>query len=162
VLDRPVLVAPGEGIADGLIVHELTIEAAEDDRVVRVEAAVGTNDRVSAFVRELDRGVEVACHGQRYVLVAPDRAAAGAAGPSGGAVLAPMPGTVLEVRVSADQQVAEGDILGVMEAMKMEVTLKAPFDGIVTNVASAVGDQVALGARLFEVAARDSDEKGTH
>jgi acetyl-CoA/propionyl-CoA carboxylase, biotin carboxylase, biotin carboxyl carrier protein len=41
----------------------------------------------------------------------------------------------------------------VLEAMKMEAPLKAPCDGIVTSVGPAVGDQVALGARLFEVAA---------
>jgi acetyl-CoA/propionyl-CoA carboxylase, biotin carboxylase, biotin carboxyl carrier protein len=156
--DRPVLVAPGAGLADGLTVHELTVEAAEHDRVdrvdrvVRVEAAVGSNDRVTAFVRELGRGLEVVCQGQRHVLVPANRAAPGAAGPSGGAVLAPMPGTMLDVRVSVGQRVAAGDILGVLEAMKMEAPLKAPLDGIVTSVGPAVGDQVALGAKLFEVA----------
>ena len=46
---------------------------------------------------------------------------------------------------------AEGDILGVMEAMKMELSLKAPFAGTVAAVDAATGDQVALGARLFQV-----------
>jgi biotin carboxyl carrier protein len=63
-----------------------------------------------------------------------------------------MPGTMLDVRVSVGQRVAAGDILGVLEAMKMEAPLKAPLDGIVTSVGPAVGDQVALGAKLFEVA----------
>ena len=162
MLDRPVLVAPGAGLADGLTLHQLTIEAAEHDRVDRVEAAVETGDRMSAFVRELDRGVEVACRGHRYVLMPPDRVAARAAGPSGGAVVAPMPGTVLDVRVSVGQQVAAGDILGVMEAMKMEAVLKAPCDGVLTSVVPTVGDRVALGARLFEVAARENGEKGTN
>jgi 3-methylcrotonyl-CoA carboxylase alpha subunit/acetyl-CoA/propionyl-CoA carboxylase biotin carboxyl carrier protein len=161
VLDRPVLVAPGAGVTDGLPLHELTIEAAEDDGVVRIEAAVGTDDRVTAFVRELGRGAEVACRGQRHVLAPASRADAGSAGSAGGAVLAPMPGTMLDVRVSVGQQVAEGDILGVLEAMKMEAPLKAPCDGIVTSVGPTVGDQVALGARLFEVAARESGKKGS-
>ena len=160
VLDRPVLVAHDAGLADGLSLHGLTIEATEHDRVVRVEAVVETTDRVTAFVRQLDRGVEVACHGQLHVLMPPGPAASGTGGPSDGSVLAPMPGTVLEVRVSVAHQVAKGDILGVIEAMKMEVSLKAPYDGIVTSVAAAAGDQVALGARLFEVAARESGEKG--
>jgi acetyl-CoA/propionyl-CoA carboxylase, biotin carboxylase, biotin carboxyl carrier protein len=77
-------------------------------------------------VRELGRGAEVACHGQRHVLVPPDRAASRAAVTGDGTVLAPMPGTVLEVRVSVGQRVVSGDFLGVMEAMKMEVTLKPP------------------------------------
>ena len=49
------------------------------------------------------------------------------------------------------QAVAEGDVLGVMEAMKMELSLKAPFAGTVTAVDVAAGEQVALGARLFLV-----------
>jgi acetyl-CoA/propionyl-CoA carboxylase biotin carboxyl carrier protein len=151
VLDRPVLVATDAGLADGLTLHELTIEEDEHFRVVRVEAAVGTDDRVTAFVRELGRGVEVACRGQRNVFTPPDRAATGAAGPGGGTVFAPMPGTMLDVRVNVGQQVSEGDILGVLEAMKMEAPLKAPCDGIVTSVAATAGDQVTLGAKLFEV-----------
>lgn len=73
-----------------------------------------------------------------------------------GAVLAPMPGTVLAVRVETGQEVAKGDVLGVLEAMKMELSLTAPFDGKVTDVACTPGSQVALGAVLFEVDAAES------
>ena len=47
--------------------------------------------------------------------------------------------------------VEAGDTLAVLEAMKMELALKAPFDGIVTSVAVTVGAQVELGAELFVV-----------
>ena len=69
-----------------------------------------------------------------------------------------MPGTVLAVHVTEGQQVAEGEVLGLLEAMKMELSLRAPVAGAVTTVAVAAGDQVALGATLFEVAPDQSDQ----
>jgi len=51
------------------------------------------------------------------------------------------------------QEVAEGETLGVMEAMKMELALKAPVAGTVVEVGAKAGDQVALGATLFVVEA---------
>jgi 3-methylcrotonyl-CoA carboxylase alpha subunit/acetyl-CoA/propionyl-CoA carboxylase biotin carboxyl carrier protein len=62
-----------------------------------------------------------------------------------------MPGTVLSVSVTPGQRVEAGDVLGILEAMKMELTLTAPVDGAVTGLEVAAGDQVALGATLFVV-----------
>ena len=70
-----------------------------------------------------------------------------------------MPGTVLAVHVTEGQQVDAGEVLGVLEAMKMELSLRAPVSGAVTTVAVAAGDQVALGATLFEVAPEQSEQE---
>jgi 3-methylcrotonyl-CoA carboxylase alpha subunit len=68
-----------------------------------------------------------------------------------GALEAPMPGKVIAVRVSPGQQVARGDELVVVEAMKMENALRAPRTGTVKSVAARVGDMVAPGLALVEL-----------
>jgi biotin carboxyl carrier protein len=64
-----------------------------------------------------------------------------------------MPGTVLAVDVAEGDTVEEGQRLGVLEAMKMELALTAPFPGTVATVGATTGDQVRLGHVLFEVEA---------
>ena len=72
-----------------------------------------------------------------------------------GTVRAPMPGTVIAVKVTTGQHVSVGEPLGVLEAMKMEHTLAAPHDGIVTTIGATVGDRVSIGAQLFVIDAGD-------
>jgi acetyl/propionyl-CoA carboxylase alpha subunit len=78
------------------------------------------------------------------------RTHAGHAG--GGEVTAPMPGTVIEVRVAPGQEVAARDPLVLLEAMKLEHPVASPFDATVAAVHVAPGDQVAAGALLVELA----------
>lgn len=69
--------------------------------------------------------------------------------PSGGeTVAAPMPGTILDIRCSAGQQVQAGDILFILEAMKMENEICAPHDGTVGSVCVQKGASVQTGAAL--------------
>ena len=66
-----------------------------------------------------------------------------------GGLTAPMPGKILEVHVSEGQSVASGDILMVMEAMKMEHKIVASSDGRVESIHFKEGDQVPQGAELL-------------
>ena len=77
-------------------------------------------------------------------------AAAPAVAPAAGAttITAPMPGTILKVNVTNGQAVKKGDVLMVLEAMKMENEIMAPADGTVSSVSVASGASVESGAVL--------------
>ena len=66
-------------------------------------------------------------------------------------VMAPMPATVVAINTSAGQSVNEGDTVIVLEAMKMELPIKAPRAGRVKAVHCAKGDLVQPGVRLLEI-----------
>jgi propionyl-CoA carboxylase alpha chain len=65
-----------------------------------------------------------------------------------GSLLAPMPAAVVEVAVADGQDVRKGDVVVVLEAMKMQHTITAPTDGVVTQLSVTPGSQVESGAVL--------------
>ncbi len=149
-LDRDVYVDRHAGTVDGVPFQQLgaadhVVEAVVDGETVR--AVVNVQRGPSAVL-------EVAWRGQRFVFTPPDRLA-GTAAVGDGTLVAPMPGTVLDVRVAVGDTVEEGQVLGTMEAMKMELSLKAHFAGTVTEVDVVAGAQVPIGAPLFVVEAAE-------
>ena len=68
-----------------------------------------------------------------------------------GSLLTPLPGTIVAVHVATGQKVARGTPLVTVEAMKMEHTLTAPYDGVVSRIAYAITDRVQAGAVLAEL-----------
>ena len=67
------------------------------------------------------------------------------------ALASPMPATVVDVKVTAGDKVAAGDVLVVLEAMKMEVAIKAPGDATVKSIACRAGELVQPGVALLEL-----------
>ena len=86
---------------------------------------------------------------RRYILDEPRGSGQSAA--SDGAILSPMPGRIIAVEVAAGDIVAKGQKLVTLEAMKMEHSLTAPFDGIVTELNAEVGGQVQVEALLVRI-----------
>ena len=77
----------------------------------------------------------------------------GTAGASSGSILSPMPGKIIAVEVAAGQAVVKGQKLLTLEAMKMEHSLVAPFDGVVAELNAVAGGQVQVEALLVRIEA---------
>jgi len=92
---------------------------------------------------------------QRYALHDEDEIH-GAGGVGSGALEAPMPGTVIAVRAAPGEEVGEGDVLVVVESMKMEMAVQSAAAGVVAEVLVEPGQRVARGQLLVVLA----DEKG--
>ncbi|WP_179378447.1 ATP-binding protein [Jannaschia marina] len=121
--------------------HEVTRDGGWHVDGARVGAEIGRAE-----------GVVHVFWGNVYSFAVPDPlAVAAAAGAGSGVVEAPMPGLVKAVYVTAGAEVAAGDRLAVLEAMKMEHTLTAARDGTVAEVLAAAGDQVEAGAPLVRL-----------
>lgn len=73
-----------------------------------------------------------------------------------GGLTAPMPGKILAINISEGDSVETGQLLVLMEAMKMEHQIVAAFDGSVSEVRVAVGDQVDNGELLVVIASEDT------
>ena len=83
--------------------------------------------------------------------VAAPKAAPKAAVAAQGDVVAPMPGKILDIKVKVGDTVKSGDILLILEAMKMENEIYAPGDGKITAIHADKGENVSSGAPLIAI-----------
>lgn len=135
LVGRAFFTAPGEGFLD------------LDGRIVPFSAA-------PLKVREQVRGIQVWMQGRVCSLERVEEQGGrrrGGGGAASGEVLAPMPGTVLQLRVRPGDVVEVGAPVVVMESMKMEMTLAASVAGEVEAVRCAVGELVDMGATLVRI-----------
>ncbi|MFT3820205.1 MAG: biotin/lipoyl-binding protein [Rubrivivax sp.] len=93
-------------------------------------------------------------HTERVAVSAAASARRRAGGAAGAALTAPMTGKLLELRVREGDAVRAGQVLALLESMKMEMRLAAPHDGIVAAVGAAAGATVERGAVLLTVVQR--------
>jgi acetyl-CoA/propionyl-CoA carboxylase, biotin carboxylase, biotin carboxyl carrier protein len=112
-------------------------------------AVDGTESEVTLL--EVDHRVEISLRGQRFSFRRPDVFADHGPSVGDGAVVSPMPSVVVEVRVGPGEAVVADQVLGIVEAMKMEVAVRAPFDGTVVDVRVRPGDRTRQGDTLFTV-----------
>ena len=118
-------------------------------------ASLPANPVRRASLRWHDVGGEAVLfdRGQGWAFAVPHAGASSkAAAASDGAIVAPMPGRIVSVDVAEGDAVTAGQRLVVLEAMKMEQALVAPFDGIVAEVGATPGAQVSDGAVLLRIA----------
>jgi acetyl/propionyl-CoA carboxylase alpha subunit len=152
--------AEGNAVVELSAPDEYLVRVNDGDYAVRVLArgdhlllaqCQGRMQRISVFdadpVLHLFRdGRHVTLHAERT-----DDALQVAGGAEQGSLLTPLPGTIVAVHVATGQQVARGTPLVTVEAMKMEHTLTAPYDGVVSRIAYGLTDRVQAGATLVEL-----------
>lgn len=121
-----------------------------NNRVYEVEVEMGQ----AMLIDEYDAVAPAAPAAPAVVPAAPAAPAAvpAAALASGEVVKAPMPGNILKINVAPGQKVEEGDVLIVLEAMKMENEIVATKSGTVAQVAVSKGAVVETGAPLVVIA----------
>ncbi|MBK4145190.1 acetyl/propionyl/methylcrotonyl-CoA carboxylase subunit alpha [Corynebacterium macginleyi] len=159
--DRAIVADPAFTAENGSFdVYTKWIEEAWDNQLPphdnSTDAEAGAPEASQVHTVEIDgRRIEVslpATFGITGARKRKKRKGAGAkASVSGDAVTAPMQGTVIKVNVEEGQEVNEGDIVVVLEAMKMENPVKAHKSGTVTGLAVKAGASTTKGAQLLEI-----------
>ncbi|WP_377452158.1 acetyl/propionyl/methylcrotonyl-CoA carboxylase subunit alpha [Rhodococcoides fascians] len=158
------------GDGDSFSVHTRWIETEWDNQVPPFTAGQPIDDdealpRQSVIVEVGGRRVEVSLPGEltlgggsggnagavRRKPKARTRGGAGAGAASGDSVTAPMQGTVVKIAVDEGQEVAAGDLVAVLEAMKMENPVTAHKAGTITGLSVTAGDAITQGTVLAEI-----------
>lgn len=145
----------GEIVQDG-VTHQLDIKAIDQEGLYSL---LVDNKSYEALVEESDEQLRVLINGALYtVRVIDERAkrlaeAAGAFAPASGdqGIKSPMPGLIVAVAVNEGDAVKKGQVVIVLESMKMENELKSPRDGVVTSIKVSTRQAVEQGQVLLTI-----------
>lgn len=107
---------------------------------------VGVSPSQNTKSQEVAKAPPVA---QPKVSKAPQQTSTPAPSVGNNIVNAPMPGTIFEIKVNVGEQVKKGDVLLILEAMKMENEIMAPNDGVVSHIHVSKGSSVSSGDALI-------------
>lgn len=117
-----------------------------------VVADVQTRVAAEKLVAEVNgKRFEILVHAPEPVVKRHRAKQASAAGASGTGLASPMQGTVVKIAVTEGQQVSAGDLVIVLEAMKMEQPLNAHRDGVIKNLKAVIGETVAAATVLCDI-----------
>jgi acetyl-CoA/propionyl-CoA carboxylase biotin carboxyl carrier protein len=173
LLEHPCFVAGAT--CDGIVESEELAEAAQQLEHVQLShlttRLASASDGAGAASRTGDRLVSVEVDGRAYevrvqmpeppwaALARLRRGRASTAGPAGsGAIVSPMQGTVLQVEVANGDHVVSGQVLCVVEAMKMENEIASPYTGVVSDLEIQPGSAVISGQVLCVVQQEQEDD----
>jgi acetyl-CoA/propionyl-CoA carboxylase biotin carboxyl carrier protein len=128
-------------------------ESASDDAAARERITVEVGGKRLEVVLPAGFGASAGAAGGGARRAAPRRASGAKSGPaaSGDALAAPMQGTIVKIAVEEGQQVEAGDLVVVLEAMKMEQPINAHKAGTVSGITATVGATVSSGTVLCEI-----------
>jgi 3-methylcrotonyl-CoA carboxylase alpha subunit len=118
--------------------------------------ARGNQAGAGSFLSHTDDGMVIVDRGWPHLFELPRYNGTGVGGAHDGDILSPMPGKIIAVEVTQGQSVTKGQKLLTLEAMKMEHSLTAPFDGVVAELNAVAGAQVQVEALLVRIEAVDA------
>jgi 3-methylcrotonyl-CoA carboxylase alpha subunit len=126
---------------------QVEVQTGAERRVISLDQA----DRADLRSARVGAETIVFDRGTAFAFIEPQSLASSSGAAADGVIRAPMPGRVIAVQIADGATVVRGQALVTMEAMKMEHTLTAPFDGVAADLAHKVGDQVSEGAALLRI-----------
>jgi len=148
--------------------HDGRVEVCGEGIEARATVTPGEHDAVSVGLDDGQRELTLVAHGRRMVVTDVDTHEIAWVDPWPFAAVAddvdshpasPLPGRVVELHVSAGQAVKAGEALAVVEGMKMQHTIRAGRDGVVTRVNVSTGDLVEADAVLCDIDTREASGK---